>query len=327
MQELTNFSGYSVDLDRYNGSWDEVSKMIQSFGLSGIELLTGGENDLRTPDNLVKTVHLPGWLGWVRLWREPETIPINCEPLREQYYFGGKQPVDLLENFINNLNHAALLHPAYAVFHVTHIELDEFFTRKHRYTTKEVLATTVSFLNTVSSQFPDGEPPVTIALENLWWPGLTFGSPEEVKYLEDKLEFNNWHYILDTGHMMNMLCVDNEREGIDHILQLLKRLPNSTIERIRSVHLQCSTSGTFQKENFFCEPPVGFNDFPYIDQLSILMPLVAQLDQHRAFTDPKCREIVEFIKPDYIVHEFTSTNRKEFEDKLEIQIGTFHKYT
>lgn len=319
MKEVLNISGYSVDLKRYNNSWEEVRKFVNTMGCSGVELLIGGEHDNTIPLDLISSIHLPDWLGWLRLWREPESVPVDCEPFKLAYYFGAATPEDLIRTFIDNLEKAAGLGATYAVFHVTHIELDAFFTRDHRYTTREVLFSAASFLNTACKNFPKGEPPVTIGFENLWWPGLTLLSQDEIDFFTNHLEFDNWFFVLDTGHMMNAMDTRTEEDGIRKILSVMDTLSSATLERIRAVHFHCSMSGKYQEENFFCDPPSGFSSLMYGEQISLLMPMVAKLDQHRPFTNPECKMILQKVNPDYLVHEFISRTKEEFEEKIRTQ--------
>lgn len=322
MKEIINISGYSVDLERYHNSWEGVRNFINRMGCSGVELLMGGEYDETIPRDLISSVHLPGWLGWIRLWREPETVLAECDPFKHAYYYGAATPEALIRTFCDNLDKAVKLGAVYAVFHITHIELDEFFTRNHRYSHHEVLSSAASFLNTACMNYPSGEPPVTIGFENLWWPGLTFLSQEEVDFFTKQLEFNNWIFVLDTGHMMNAGDIRTEQGGIVYVISALDGLSESTIKRIKAIHFQCSTSGKYQRKHFFRDPPSGFYSLPYGDQISLLMPMVAKLDEHRPFSDPWCKKIIEVIKPDYLVHEFTSKSKEEFEGKIKTQKNT-----
>lgn len=322
MKELINFSGYSVDLERFDNSWDEVAAFTRTMGCTGIELLIGGEYDTSIPPDLVTSVHLPGWLGWVRLWREPETVPADCDPNKLLYYFGAQTREELIRIFTDNLEKSANLGARYAVFHVTHIELEDFFTRRHRYTHEEVLTASAELLNAVCSQYPGGEPPVTIGLENLWWPGLTFMYQEEVDLFTSRLSFDNWIFVLDTGHLMNALEVTSEEEGVQQVIRKIKSLSPDTIDKIRSVHLQCSVSGDYQKKHFYQEPPEGFSDLSYSEQISLLMPMITQLDRHDPFLLPQCREILDYLSPDYVVHEFISRSKEELEEKLTVQRRT-----
>lgn len=324
MQDIINFSSYSVDLSRYDHSWDEVTRFVRREEFSGIELLLGGEHTATVPPDLVTSVHLPGWLGWIRLWREPETIPEDGDFFQQEYYFGGASRKHFMRTFRRYLSQAASVKANYAVFHITHIELDEFFTRNHRYTHEEVLSSAASFLNAACSVFPGGEPPVAIGFENLWWPGLTFLSEDTIDFFVHQLAFDNWIFVLDTGHMMNALQVSTEEEGIEKVLRTITRLSGKTLEKMVAVHFQCSTSWVYQKEHFFRPPPSGFESLSYEEQISLLMPMVSELDQHRPFTNPRCREIIDLVRPEYLVHEFTSRSREELEEKVRIQRETLY---
>ncbi|NLW77610.1 MAG: hypothetical protein GXY18_14505, partial [Methanomicrobiales archaeon] len=249
-------------------------------------------------------------------------VPPDCDPFKQAYYYGAATPEALVRTFCDNLDKAAKLGAAYAVFHITHIELDEFFTRNHRYSHHEVLSSAASFLNTVCINYPGGEPPVTIGFENLWWPGLTFLSQDEVDFFTEQLEFDNWIFVLDTGHMMNAGDIRTEQGGIVYVISALDGLSESTIKRMKAIHFQCSTSGVYQREHFFRKPPSGFSSLSYGDQISLLMPMVAKLDEHRPFSDPWCKKIIEVIKPDYLVHEFTSKSKEEFVGKIKTQKNT-----
>lgn len=107
-----------------------------------------------------------------------------------------------------------------------------------------------------------------------------------------------------------------------YVISALDGLSESTIKRMKAIHFQCSTSGVYQREHFFRKPPSGFSSLSYGDQISLLMPMVAKLDEHRPFSDPWCKKIIEVIKPDYLVHEFTSKSKEEFVGKIKTQKNT-----
>lgn len=320
MQELVNFSTYEVDLDRFNNNWEEVQSFCKEEGLDGIELLYGsdpGEN--QPPSDLVKTVHFPGWFGWTRTWSDPHSIPQSADPDEIAYYFGAKDPGHLLKTFCSLINSARAYHASYGVLHISHVELDEVFTRTFRKKTHDVLFAAASFVNAVAASYPGGEPPVPIAFENLWWPGLTYQSDAELQYFMDLLQFDNWIFLLDTGHLMNHLEVKTEAEGIRKVVSTLKKLSPQTRERIRSIHLQCSTSGHYQKEYFYCPPPSGFENLPYREKMAALIHYIPHIDEHRPFSLKECREIISLIEPDYLVHEFITESVDELRDKIRKQ--------
>lgn len=319
MYELMNFSGYPVDFSRFDNNWEEVRRYVSEEGFDGIELLLGGEHTHSAPPDLVHSVHLPGWLGWNRVIREPESIPPDIDQAEENYFFGARDQESLTRSFQSLLREADSLSAKYAVFHISHIELPDIYTGDHRYTSEQVLSASAEFLNRVCSEYKNGEPPVTIGCENLWWNGLTFSRPEETEYFMDSLEFDNWAFVLDTGHLMNRLSVTDESAGIREVVHLAESLPDSIVERIKSVHLQCSTSGFFQKDFHSEKAPAGFESMSYMEKISHLIPYISQIDEHRAFSDPASREIISTLEPDYLVHEFVTRSREEHQTKIRQQ--------
>jgi len=320
-----NFSEYPVDLERFNNDWEEIRTFIRQEGIDGIELLIG--SDMVTPDipgGLVKTVHLPGWFGWTRTWDAPQTIPANCDPSEIAYYYGAKTKPELLQAFQENIEKAANLQAAYGVLHISHVELEDVYTHSFHYNSKEILSTAASFVNTVCSEYPNGEPPVTLAFENLWWPGLTFRSEEDIRYFTDLLNFENWMFLLDTGHLMNGLNVINEHEGIQKVISALESLSDETIERIGAIHMHCSTSGAYQQTHLNCSPPPSFSAMSYGEKMIDLMQHIPNIDEHRPYSDSSCTEIIDFVQPGFLVHEFITRSREELKQNLRKQKALIH---
>lgn len=327
MQELINFSIYEEDLKRFNHNWEEVRTFTKQEGLDGIELLIGsGMATPNIPDGLVKTVHLPGWFGWTRTWKEPHTVPADCDPSEIMYYFGAATPDELQHTFQINIELAANLKAAYGVLHVSHVELEEVYTQAFRYNSKEVLSAAASFVNTACSHYRNGEPPVTLAFENLWWPGLTFRSEEEVQYFTDLLDFDNWMFLLDTGHLMNGLDVRSEQEGIQKVVFALEQLSDETIQRIQAVHLQCSTSESYQQTYLRCNPPPSFSTMPYCGKMIELMGHIPCIDEHRPYSEKSCTKILDLVQPEYLVHEFITRSKEELREKIRKQKACTRNY-
>jgi hypothetical protein len=327
MKQLINFSEYPEDLKRFDYDWEEVRSFTRQEGLDGIELLI--RNDTTThniPGSLVKTVHLPGWYGWTRTWRDPHTIQADCDPSEITYYYGAATPQELLHSFRRNIDRSASLGAAYGVLHVSHVELEEVYTQTFRYSSKEVLSAAASFVNAACSYYPHGEPPVTLAFENLWWPGLTFRSEEEVQFFTDLLNFDNWMFLLDTGHLMNGLNVRNEQEGIRKVISALELLSDETIERIRAVHMQCSTSGIYQQSHLWCSPPPSFSSMSYGEKMVNLMQHIPRIDEHLPFSENSCTEIIDLIQPEYLVHEFITRSREELQEHIRKQKACTRNY-
>lgn len=327
MQELINFSIYEEDLKRFNYDWEEVRIFTKQEGIDGIELLIG--SDMATPnipDELVKSVHFPGWFGWTRTWKYPHTIPVDCDPSEVMYYYGASTPQGLLHTFRKNIERAVSLGATYGVLHVSHVELEEVFTQTFRYSSKEILSAAALFVNAACSHYRNGEPPVTLAFENLWWPGLTFRSEEEIQYFTGLLNFDNWIFVLDTGHLMNGLHVRSEQEGIRKVISALELLSDETIEKIRSVHMQCSTSGAYQQTHLKCSPPPSFSTISYGEKMIELWRHIPHIDEHLPYSDCSCSGILDLVQPEYLVHEFITRSREELQEHIRKQIACTRHY-
>jgi len=320
MQELLSISENNYDLARFNSDWEEVRSFIKTEGLDGIELVFGNDSDgIVQPKNLVKSVHLPIWPGWTKTWREPQSVPIDCDPFELASYYCAPTPEKLQDTFCRNLGRAADFAAAYAVVHVSHLELEEVFTQSCRYESREILSAVASFFNTICSRYPNGEPPVTLAFENVRSCGLTFRSRDEVEYFTGLLTFDNWMFVLDTGHLMNGLNVTNESEGIQKVLRTLGLLSDETLKKVRAVHFHCSTSGEYQKTHLPRNPPASFSTMSFREKVNILSPYRRNIDQHRPFSDSASRVIIEMIQPDYLVHELVSRTKDELHQVIQQQ--------
>ncbi|MBN1165918.1 MAG: TIM barrel protein [Methanospirillaceae archaeon] len=316
---LMNLSVYPMDLERYGSSWDVVRNFVFSHDLDGIELLIGSDTPPVVPKGLVHAVHLPSWMGWFRVWHEGKPLPPGIEQDEITYFYGAASPDDLITAFCSVLMHASTFSPSYATFHLCDITIEEYFTRNHSCSSKTVLADAARFFNEAASRFPGSEPPVRIAFENLWWPGLNYYDNEEVLMFMDLLKFTNWCLLLDTGHVMNGLCVHTEEEGIQKTIDTITNLSDRVIRAIDAVHLHYSASAVFQKEHFFCQPPAACISGPYASRMAAVIDTVTRLDEHRPFTLPGCADILRRVSPSFVTHEFLSRDREELSLKIKTQ--------
>jgi len=302
MQQLLSVPEDRVGRNHLRHSWEVVRSFIRAEGLDGIELVLGnGPGRLPVPDGLVKTVHLPIWPGWIRPWRDPQSIPAGHDPAGIAAHYGAPTPEKLMELFCRNLGRAAEYQATYAVVHASYHEPEETLAQPGRYSSREILAATASFANALASRYPRREPPVTLAFENLWFCGLSFLAPGDAEYFTSLLTFENWIFVLDTGHMMSALQSVSEHEGIRDVIRGIDRLPVATRQRIRAVHLHCSTPGEHRQAE---SSPVARAGMPYRKRARAHADYRRQIDEHRPFSDPACRKIVAMLRPDFLVHEF-----------------------
>ena len=326
-QNLIDFSVCPSDVNRFSDGWEGLSKYVDQEGVDGVELLIGYQRpEEEIPREIVKSVHLPFWVTWLEVWRNgmkgvngyfPEVAP---EYLK--YCCGGSNASDMVATLHSLWDNASQFDPFCAVMHAAHVELEHSFSRKYCYTDAEVCGAFASLINQTAMEFPNGEPPCTIGIENLWWPGLNFINPLQVDDFAGELEFDNWVFVLDTGHLMNtnnnLRCED---EAIDYVLERIDKLSVAVRSRIRSLHLNLSLSGDYQSKALMRSLPADWVQLGHGERYETARNHVLKIDQHRPFEDGRAREIIQYLQPDCVVHEFITHTMEEFSLKLKTQMG------
>lgn len=319
MQQLFNFSVYSTHSDMFAGDWRAVAAFAVRLGFDGIELLIGAEPGPALPPGLVRGVHLPYWIRWLEIWRDG---PAAAVPADERRFLAddARDAADMVALQRDMWLRAATLCPRYAVFHISHVTMEEAFTRDHAFSSAEVVGATIELLNATAATFPGGEPPVRLWLENLWWPGLTFADPALADRLVSELRFANWAFVLDTGHLINTdSAVADEDAAVDLVLARLAQLTPRVRERIEGLHLNLSLSGAYQRAAHAAGLPAGFAAMPFAERYTVARDHVAEIDQHRPFTTPRCRAIIDALRPAVVTHELLMRTRAELEQSLTAQ--------
>ena len=270
--------------------------MFLRSGADGIELLTGYDPIDPVFKDPVKGVHLPYATDWYSSWSgDPDVSGMSDEDIRFVYY--GRDRGEIISNLVSAIAHASPLEPEYAVLHGGSVTLDEFFEEKRKQYDREAVDALAEIVNSVVSQFEGGRPPFTILFENLWWSGIKLLDDSEMKRLERKLEFEDWGFCLDTGHMMNAVGTrDSENDAVLSVMDILKGYSEDMKERIVTMHLHQSTS---------CELPMApdVSRMTVMEKLSAAYECVGKRDQHRPFTIPECTDLVNTIGPEFVTHE------------------------
>ncbi|MDR2698227.1 MAG: sugar phosphate isomerase/epimerase, partial [Candidatus Methanoplasma sp.] len=219
---------------------------LKDIGCDGIELGTLFEKVPPGYKGISPSVHLPfatdwysGWIGSADLGEFDET--------NVKYVMFGRDRDETVSNIRTAIENAAEIGPAYGVFHASSANLDEVMLRQQTDNSRDVLREFCEMMNRVVSAFKGGEPPFKLAFENLWWPGLKLRDPWEYKLLDSRLEFGNWGFCLDTGHLMNTLPdAYDEETCIERLLEIFGRYPDDMKDRIGTVHLHLSTSAEYR---------------------------------------------------------------------------------
>jgi hypothetical protein len=179
------------------------------------------------------------------------------------------------------------------------------------------LTSFAELLNSTAARFPSKEPPVAIAIENLWWPGLTFVDHTETQMFIEQLNFDNWCFVLDTGHLLNTNWKrKSEMESIHFLDENLKKFPEEIINKIDVLHLSYSNTGKYQAQSIAGGLPTDFASLSFGDKYILARDHASRIDQHLPFSSPEINQILDQINPRYIVHEFLGSLEKK---RLSIQ--------
>uniref|UniRef100_UPI003566E501 TIM barrel protein n=1 Tax=Labilibaculum sp. TaxID=2060723 RepID=UPI003566E501 len=304
-----------------------LKDFIAEKKIEGIELLIGYDTPSgNIPMELVKSVHLPFWVTWLEVWRNGEEAAKSYFPNSSaehlQFTCGGKNAIEMIATQKKLWEHAAHFQAAHAVVHAAHVELEHAFTRDFTYKSSEVLNCFAELLNRTAQEFENGEPPITVAIENLWWPGLDFLFPAEVDDFASRIEFSNWNFILDTGHLMNTnINLRCEDEAIDFVLDRISRLSKDARNKIKSLHLNLSLSGEYQSKQVMKGVPLDWDSMSFSEKYSSARTHVLQIDQHLPFQTARVKEIINELAPDVVVHEFITKSMEEYSEKLDQQLN------
>ncbi|MCF4151322.1 hypothetical protein L2W58_05855 [Dethiosulfovibrio sp. F2B] len=312
MKELANISVYPFDLEPF-GSWERALEFHLSLGLDGLEVLTAFDGTMEVPKDVVTAVHLPFCMDWMSLWNGGE-LEGSFSPEEEVYFRGGSSRDDLVSNLRRYLFDASSLDPAYGVFHLTNTSVGEVLGGVKANGSRSVLLSAAEMVNEAVSVFPQGEPPVRIFFENLWWEGLTFLDLDLLDLFASSLNFSNWAFLLDTGHLLNTTttCRD-EDDAMDYLASVLGGLPKEIRSRIEGVHLSLSLSGEMREAHDWLDHDP---EEDFMVRLDRAWRRMSKIDQHRPFSTSACRRLLDLLEPDYLTHEFICDDIEDRRSKI-----------
>jgi len=280
----------------------DVISALKGIKADGIELLTGYFDINPDFKAISPGVHLPYATDLYSAWSGiSDSSWMTDDESRFIHY--GKDRESIVRNVRSVIGYASRISPEYGVFHAGSVHLDDVFLKTCRHKDADVLKGLAEMMNTVVSEFKENEPPFTILFENLWWSGLKLMDDKEFRLLEDRLEFNNWGFCLDTGHMMNALgtCYE-ENEAISQLMNVFEGYSDELIDRVKTMHLQLSTSAEYTTSEY---PEIDMM-LPPKERMTKAYGHVSKIDQHRQFTSKRCTELVDYISPDYVTHELSA---------------------
>ena len=274
---------------------EDIEKTLRKLHLDGIEnLIYGTEPALHPTDRITLGCHLAYWPDWMDFYLGKKDFYEKDFPTKQSLMdtFGGITVEDWIEKIRRNIRAALAEKPAYLVWHVADCSVEEIWTRRFRYSSREVLKAAAEVYSAVADEVPQT---VQVLFENIFWPGLYTLEPEDVDYFFSCLPGKNVGIMLDTGHLMNTNWgIRTETDGADYVCSIVNRL-GSMKDLIKGIHLSCSISGNYQRTHVG-PPPAEITP-------EIIGHHIISIDQHRPFTTDAAKRIVDTVEPEFLTHE------------------------
>jgi hypothetical protein len=282
--------------------------LLDAMGCDGLEMLTSYEPPPESHRPLSVSAHLPYATDWLAAW---EGRPYDMEDSQSLYYMYGRSPEDVVSNISKAIAMASELSPAYGVLHLCDGSVSHLQRREQPFTDDHVIREFSEVVNRAVASMPGGEPPFRILFENLWWPGLRMVDGKGFRLLESRIEFSNWGLCIDTGHLMNCLPgIRTEQDGIDALADVFSGYSQDIIDKVETVHFHYSASWDYRQS--FEEKSPG--DVPIKEYVIGMYSHIGKIDQHMPFSDPRCKELLDILQPEYVTHEMPGSDVGPIED-------------
>lgn len=316
MKHLVSFSVYE-DTDILS---PDLNSKLNEIRCDGLELLTGYDKVPTEHRMHAVAVHLPYAADWHCAWSE-SNVP-ECDPDTAKFTMYGTCKDEVSNNLANAISIASDIDPPYGVLHAGNVSLDEVLKHHSSISDRRILSAFCEMINSAVSLLPKGRPPFKLALENLWWPGLKMTDGWEVKFFEQKLEFEEWGICLDTGHLLNCLpCICSEDEALSALEKIFYGYSSSVKDKIDTVHLHFSASSDYRE----CFKDHDKGNDTMDEFMEKANAHISKIDQHRPFSSPRCAEIVKIIDPSYITHEMNGVVSGDLLGDFRLQRSHFFK--
>lgn len=313
MKRTFNLTTSAEDLDRLRSPQD-LMDLLEGF--DGLELMVLDEDDRGLiPPGKVLGLHMICLPYWLDFWRQDRAALLaefgDWEACRA--YYGGDDPTLLVEGVRKDLARALHYGAEYMVYHIAHASIAESITGKYRHNDEEVIDASCKILNEALGEDDRG---VTLLLENLWAPGLTFTRPEMTRRLMEGIRYPNKGIMLDTGHLMHTdTSLRSQEEAIAYIHRMLDD-HGELAAWVKGMHLNQSLTGAYHQSVMDAPPPLAGD---YAARYGQLFAHIFKVDTHQPFTNPAVAGLVQRIGPDYLTFEMISSDNGQLKKMLDTQ--------
>ena len=301
----------------FNNDYSQLNKFLDKYDLDGIEAILynpGNLNDI--PKNIIKGLHLIYWPMWLDLWlnNEEELYKEFINNKNIIYYYGFNKKEGIINKYIEEFNSAKVLQVEYMVYHVSHISIEETYTRNFKYSNRKVLEETIKLINMVFK----GEGPILL-FENLWSSGLNLLDYDLTKWFIESINYLNKGIILDISHLLiTNPSIKTYDEAILYIKKVLYNLKDLK-KYIKGIHLNKSCFDNYIREDHNKKVINSNSNSDFTCKLVNVYKHVSKIDTHLPFENYDIKKIIDDLSPNWVVYEFLPKNFNDWKQKISIQ--------
>ena len=312
MKTVFSLTTDPYDLGRFKNR-SELESLLSGF--DGLELMYL-EEDTRglIQKGDVVGFHMHAIPYWYDMWKgDTQSLLGEFGTIQDcERYYGGTTRDAIIKRMKAELERALHYGAEYAVFHVADASIIESMTRRFRHSDEEIVEAACELINIVFQ----GEPPIKLLLENLWYPGFDFTKPHITQLMLNGIQHKNTGIMLDTGHLLHTNTgLRTQEEGLGYIHRMLDR-HGGLSSRIKGIHLNQSLTGEFAERTAGNPPQLAET---YSGRVNQLYAYIFQIDLHRPFTCDGVHEMIQRISPEYLTFEFITGSLEEHKKFLAMQ--------
>ncbi|MDO6620533.1 MULTISPECIES: TIM barrel protein [unclassified Shewanella] len=320
MKQLTNLTvtpnpGHLLD------NWQQAEDWLSQMNLDGFEIY---------PHGTVSADAIPAHLsGGFHLQSFPILTPLlynDSKRLMDIFgdwdtvaqFYGGTDADYLINTLTQQLDLAHALGAPYAVFHPMDCDIDNLISQHFPWTYEDTVKACSLLLNQVlaKSKFKG-----KLLFENMWWQqSFRLDNRCEYDLLRHSVDYQNCGICFDTGHMMaTQTQFSHEQQALDFIEQRLLQL--DLHHEICTLHLNSNILPAHKPQ---WRAPLSVKS-PFWQQFDLSLQHINKLDPHQAFSQCDLSNLIERIKPDFLVHEINQKSLPQWQTDISTQMTLLNR--
>lgn len=316
MKHLVNVVSENNWLKAYKDRAD-MDQFVRDCLCDGVEVIRGGEDTTGIYDcTNVVGVHLFFYPNWLDFWNQdiPKLIKhFDRQDVWEGYYRATNRE-EFLKPYQDDMEYAEKVGAEYVVFHVNDVSNEEIFDYKWEHTNEQVIRGAAEIVNELTR---GKNYHFKLLFENLFTPGMMLLNPKETELMLELTDYENKGILMDTGHLM---CapqnITSEEQGIDFVLQTVRN-HGELAKSIKALHLHKSTTGDVVAA---LKQKTIVPEADFYDRFSQSYSIILDIDQHLPLENPRAREILELVEPEFVTHEISAKDRYQKVERVQTQM-------